>query len=188
MDSNHRYPRERSLLLHLVHVPGAVIAAAQSAHKRRRVHDLGFLRRDQVLTAGELRPSGVLCQRRAHGRAVPQVVVRCWRSTPAKSDTIAYCTSVCCWFRRLHRGFAPCRALAVAQPVVDDVAIIEWVLPVGELARDCGAQDQLGGAELDGVAKALDRDTVFQVGGDQLPDGLAVGQHHLLDHVFDLLW
>src|SRR5260370_9979490 len=36
---------------HLVHVAGAVIAAAQRAHERRRVHDLGVLGHDQVLPA-----------------------------------------------------------------------------------------------------------------------------------------
>jgi hypothetical protein len=60
---------------HLIDVAGAVIPAAQRAHERRRIHDLGLLRRDQVPTAGELRQSGVLRHRCAYGRALSQVVV-----------------------------------------------------------------------------------------------------------------
>jgi hypothetical protein len=49
--------------------------AAQGMHERRRIHDLGFLRHDQIRTAGELVPSGILCQCRAYRRTLAQVFV-----------------------------------------------------------------------------------------------------------------
>ena len=60
---------------HLVDVAGAEIAAAQGAHERRRVHDLGFLRHDQVAAAGERGARLVRRQRGAHPRAVLQIVI-----------------------------------------------------------------------------------------------------------------
>jgi hypothetical protein len=56
-------------------VRSSVIPAAQGVHKRRRIHNLGLLRHDQVPTAGELDPSGVLCQRCAYLRTLSEVVV-----------------------------------------------------------------------------------------------------------------
>ena len=44
-------------------------------HKRRRIHNLGLLRHDQVPPAGELLARGVLGQRGADGRPLLQVVV-----------------------------------------------------------------------------------------------------------------
>src|SRR5262249_8836105 len=60
---------------HLIHVPDAVVPAAQGVHKGRRIHNLGFLFHDQVPTAGEPLPFGVLSQRGAHRRALLQVIV-----------------------------------------------------------------------------------------------------------------
>src|SRR5271169_372466 len=60
---------------HLVDVPGAVIPTAKGVHERRRVHDLGLLRHEQVAAAGELAPSGVLRQRRPDRGPVPQIII-----------------------------------------------------------------------------------------------------------------
>ena len=60
-----------------------------------------------------------------------------------------------------------------AHPVVRDVAVVERMLAVGELARHRGAQDQFGGADLDRVAEAPDRFAVLQMRGDQVPHRVA---------------
>src|SRR5713101_6118237 len=60
---------------HLIHVPGAVVPAAQGVHKRCWIHDLSLLRHDQVPPAGELLQRGVLCECGAYGRTLLQVCV-----------------------------------------------------------------------------------------------------------------
>jgi hypothetical protein len=77
--------------------------------------------------------------------------------------------------------------MARAQPVVRHVAVVERVLGVGELARHRRAQEQLGRADLDRVAEALVRPAVLQVGGKQVPDGVAIGLHQEPDHLFHLM-
>src|SRR6516225_10233863 len=60
---------------HLIHVAGAVVAAAERAHEWRRVHDLGFLRHDEFPAAGHCVALGVLRHCGAHPRSMLQVVI-----------------------------------------------------------------------------------------------------------------
>ena len=59
------------------------------------------------------------------------------------------------------------------------------MLAVGELPRHRGAEDELGRADLDGVAEAPDRLPVLQVRGDLVPHRLPARfeeqAHHLVD-------
>src|SRR6516162_4056848 len=61
---------------HLIDVPGAVVATAESAHERSRDHDLGLLPPDELATAGYCIALGVVGHRRAHPRAMLQIVIR----------------------------------------------------------------------------------------------------------------
>ena len=67
--------------------------------------------------------------------------------------------------------------VARAHPVVRRVAVIERVLAVRELPGDGRAENDLGRADLDGVAEAPERLALPQVSGEPTPDGRAVGLH-----------
>ena len=60
------------------------------------------------------------------------------------------------------------------------------MLPVGELPRHRGAQDQLGRPDLDRVTEALDRFSVLQVSRQHIQHRIGIGLHQLPHHRLDL--